>query len=225
VLETRQVEPLGTNQTRSWAKLQAGVAHKSLLCRRENARCETTQFQHLGCSSAKIVTGLLAGAQRALLTTRRNLIGIFERFGFRIMGLEIEDNIAGPLVPMEFRARDVSHLRATRSCLLDAPGFQTAFDISHGALLWPPYDGIIADGLDGFQRHVTGSLDRLFVVLFEQDSADEAPDGGLVWEDADDVDAQLDLTVEAFDRIGGVQLGPMRGWIVHECEYIRLTAQ
>jgi hypothetical protein len=38
-------------------------------------------------------------------------------------------------------------------------------------------DGIIADGRDGFLRHVTRTLDRPFVVLFEQDGADETPDG------------------------------------------------
>jgi hypothetical protein len=43
--------------------------------------------------------------------------------------------------------------------------------------------------------------------LFEQDGSDETPDSGLVGEDADDLGAPLDLAVEAFDRIGGVQLG------------------
>jgi hypothetical protein len=62
------------------------------------------------------------------------------------------------------------------------------------------------------QRHVTCSLDRPFVVLFEQDGTDETPDGGFVGEDADDLGAPLDLAVQPFDRIGGVQLGPMRGW-------------
>jgi hypothetical protein len=81
------------------------------------------------------VIGLLAGAQKALIMTRRELIGIFERFGFRTMGLQIDDEIAGPLVPMELRPYDVAHLRAIRSCLLEAPGFPTAFDSSHGALL------------------------------------------------------------------------------------------
>jgi hypothetical protein len=42
-----------------------------------------------------------------------------------------------------------------------------------------PDDGIIADGRDGFQRHVTRTLDRPFVVLFEQDGIDETP--ALLW--------------------------------------------
>ena len=69
-----------------------------------------------------------------------------------------------------------------------------------------PDDGIIADGRDGFQRHVTRTLDRPFVVLFEQDGTDETPDGGLVGEDADDLGAPLDLAVEALDRVAAVDL-------------------
>jgi hypothetical protein len=80
------------------------------------------------------VTGLLAGAQRGLLTTRHNLVRIFERFGFRTVGVAIEDAVAGPLEAMELRLRDLSYLRAIRSALLEAPGFQTAFDISQGVL-------------------------------------------------------------------------------------------
>ncbi len=81
------------------------------------------------------VTGLLAGAQRALLTTRRDLIGVFEKFGFQTMGLQIDDDIAGPLELMELRMYDVTHLRSIKSSLLDAPGLQTVFNVSHGASL------------------------------------------------------------------------------------------
>jgi hypothetical protein len=35
---------------------------------------------------------------------------------------------------------------------------------------------------------------------------------------------QLDLAVQPFDRIGGVQLGPMRGWKAHECQHIGSTS-
>ena len=52
-------------------------------------------------------------------------------------------------------------------------------------------------------------MDGPFVVLFEQDGADKAGNGGFVGEDADDLGAALDLAVEAFDGIGGVQLGEM----------------
>jgi hypothetical protein len=45
--------------------------------------------------------------------------------------------------------------------------------------------------------------------LFEQQGADEADDGIIVWEDADDFGAPLDLAVEALDRVGRVQLGAM----------------
>jgi hypothetical protein len=70
-------------------------------------------------------------------------------------------------------------------------------------------EGIIADGGDAFQRDVASALDGPFVVLFEQDSADEACDGRFVGEDADNLGAALDLAIEAFQRIGGVELYPV----------------
>jgi hypothetical protein len=42
-------------------------------------------------------------------------------------------------------------------------------------------EGIIADGGDAFQSHVTGTLDGPLVVLFEQEGADQAEDCSLVW--------------------------------------------
>jgi hypothetical protein len=54
-----------------------------------------------------------------------------------------------------------------------------------------------------FQCGVSGALDCPFIVLPEQDSTDEADDGGFVGEDADDLCAELDLAVEAFEGIGG----------------------
>jgi hypothetical protein len=41
-------------------------------------------------------------------------------------------------------------------------------------------DGIVAERCDGLLRHGAGALDGPFVVLLEQDGADEACDGGLV---------------------------------------------
>ena len=83
-------------------------------------------------------------------------------------------------------------------------------------------DGIIADGGDGFQRHVAGALHGPFVVLLHQDGADETDDGVVVGEDVDDVGAALDLAVESFDRIGRADLGPMLLWEVHEGENVDL---
>ena len=54
---------------------------------------------------------------------------------------------------------------------------------------------------DAFQRHVAGALDGPFIVLFEQQRADEADDGVVVGEDADDVGSPLDLAVQAFDGV------------------------
>jgi hypothetical protein len=46
---------------------------------------------------------------------------------------------------------------------------------------------IIAQGRDGFQRHVAIVPDRPFIALFEQERSDETDDGMLVGEDADAV--------------------------------------
>jgi hypothetical protein len=59
-------------------------------------------------------------------------------------------------------------------------------------------DRIIAQRRDGFQAHVTAALNCPFVVLFEQQCADQACDRVLVGEDADHIGAPLDLAVEAF---------------------------
>ena len=72
-------------------------------------------------------------------------------------------------------------------------------------------DGIIGDGGDGLKGHIAGALDGPLVVLLEEDGADEAGDGGLVGEDADDLGAALDLAVEPFERVGGVKLRPVLG--------------
>jgi predicted thioesterase len=82
--------------------------------------------------------------------------------------------------------------------------------------------GIIAQRRDGFQRHVTGTLDGPFVVLLEQDRSDEANDGVLIGEDADHLGPPLDLAVEALDRVGRVQLGPMLEREAHVGKYIGL---
>ncbi len=78
------------------------------------------------------------------------------------------------------------------------------------------YGWIIAQGSDGFQRHVTSSLDRPFVILLEQDRPNEPDYRVLVGEDADDVGAPLDLAVEAAEAIGlfknSVHIGFREQW-------------
>ena len=66
-------------------------------------------------------------------------------------------------------------------------------------------------------------LELPLVVLLEQDGADQADDGGLVGEDADDVGAALDLAVEPLERVGGVQLGPVLGREGHVGEHVGLA--
>ena len=70
-------------------------------------------------------------------------------------------------------------------------------------------EGIIADGGDAFQGHVAAALDGPFVVLLEEQSADQAEDGVVVGEDADHLGSALDLAVQPLQRVGGVDLGPV----------------
>jgi hypothetical protein len=67
----------------------------------------------------------------------------------------------------------------------------------------------MAQRCDGFQAHVTDTLNSPLIVLFKQQRADQADDGGFVGEDADDVAAALDLAVEPFERVGAVYLAAM----------------
>jgi len=76
---------------------------------------------------------------------------------------------------------DVAWLERGPGGLRHGPGWSD----DHG---WQTDDGIIAQGGHDFQGHGAGPLNGRFVVLFEQDRADEAEDGFLVEEDRDDLD-------------------------------------
>jgi hypothetical protein len=65
-------------------------------------------------------------------------------------------------------------------------------------------DGIIADGGYAFQRHVAGALDGPFVVLLEEDGADEADHGSFVGENPDHLGSALHLAVQALEGVGRV---------------------
>ena len=52
-------------------------------------------------------------------------------------------------------------------------------------------------------------------VLLDEDGADQAGDGVLVGEDADDVGSALDLAMEPFQLVGRVQLGPVLAGEAH----------
>jgi hypothetical protein len=69
--------------------------------------------------------------------------------------------------------------------------------------------GWVEDLVHGLDAHVA-VLDLAFVTGLEQRGADEAYDGGLGWEYADDIGAALHLLVKAFQRVGAVQLGAVR---------------
>src|SRR5918993_681795 len=70
------------------------------------------------------------------------------------------------------------------------------------------------------QAHVSAALNGPFIVLFEEQCADEPGDGVFVGKDADDISASLDLPVEAFERIGGMNLRPMIFREAHEGEHV-----
>ncbi len=52
---------------------------------------------------------------------------------------------------------------------------------------------IVAQGGDRFQRHVAGASDGLFVILLQEDGADEPDDGRVIGEAADDFGAAFDF--------------------------------
>ncbi len=60
----------------------------------------------------------------------------------------------------------------------------------------------------GLELHVA-VLELPLVVLLQEDGADKADNGRLVWEDADDVGPPLDLLVQALEGVGAVELGPV----------------
>lgn len=59
---------------------------------------------------------------------------------------------------------------------------------------------IIAQSVEGFQRHIT-TLHGPLISLLKQESAHKSHDDGLVGEDSNSVDAPLDLAVQALERI------------------------
>lgn len=69
------------------------------------------------------------------------------------------------------------------------------------------------------QGHVP-TTQGLFVVLLEKRSADQAIDGCFVGEDAHHVRAALDLTVDAFERVGAVDRGAVFLGKCHVGEHI-----
>jgi hypothetical protein len=52
----------------------------------------------------------------------------------------------------------------------------------------------MAQWRDGFQGHVSCSLDGPFIALFQQECTDQADNRSFVGEDADDLTAALDVT-------------------------------
>ncbi|MGV7212206.1 N-acyl amino acid synthase FeeM domain-containing protein [Bradyrhizobium sp. UFLA05-112] len=63
-------------------------------------------------------TGMLAGATCCVIGTRSDLVGIFERFGFRETGFHIRDPIAGRIHNLNLNPYDLAHLKKVASPLL-----------------------------------------------------------------------------------------------------------
>ena len=90
--------------------------------------------------------------------------------------------------PIESTFATVRHrTKRTKGCLSRKTGLAMAFKLMMSAQgKWRKLDGqnrlpeIIADGRQGFQRHVSRALDCPFVGMLHQDRADEATNGGFV---------------------------------------------
>ncbi len=78
---------------------------------------------------------------------------------------------------------------------------------------------IIADGAQPFEPHVA-PLQLLFVILLEQQGADEPYDRAVVGEDADHVGASFDLGIEPLEGIGRCELLAVRLWEIREREHV-----
>jgi hypothetical protein len=72
----------------------------------------------------------------------------------------------------------------------------------------------IAEGLQAFKLHVS-ALQGPLVTLLQQHGTDKPGDGAVVREDAHDIRASLDLGVQPLERVGAVDLQPMRLREVH----------
>jgi hypothetical protein len=66
-------------------------------------------------------------------------------------------------------------------------------------------------------------LKQPLVILFQEYRADQPSDAGLVWEDADHIGPPFNLLVQAFQRVSGMQLGPVLGRESHVGEHVMLA--
>ena len=58
--------------------------------------------------------------------------------------------------------------------------------------------------------------------MLEKQGTDEANDGRVVLEDANDMGPALDLRIQTFQRIGGMNLGAVSLGTLHEGEHVGL---
>jgi hypothetical protein len=74
--------------------------------------------------------GLVAGATQCLLSTRKPLISIFSRFGFKACDYTFVDQVAGEMIVCRLDLHDLEHLAMVSSPLIDivCEQFQTMSD-------------------------------------------------------------------------------------------------
>ena len=87
---------------------------------------------------------------------------------------------------------------------------------------WQADGGIIAQRGDGFQGQVAGTLDRPFIVLFDEDGADEPDDGGLIGEDADTSVLRLISPMTRSHTRPALWLGFLVRLVLHYCRNDRV---
>ena len=82
----------------------------------------------------------------------------------------------------------------------------------------------VQDGRERFLGEVA-ARDEPFVVMFDQHRAGEPDQACVVGEDADDVSAAADLAVDALERVGAAQLGPVLARQRVEAEQVGLGVE
>ena len=76
--------------------------------------------------------------------------------------------------------------------------------------------------LEGHVELIVGNARHIYNVS-SPDGTDQPGDAGLVRKDANHIGPPFDLLVQAFQRVGGMQLGPVLGWESHVGEHVMLA--
>jgi predicted GNAT family N-acyltransferase len=94
----------------------------SVICSRLVVRSEHRARSLIGPMFSHVYrTGMRAGARHCILGTRIDLVGVFERFGFRRVGAQIVDPVASDIHLLSIDMHDLAHLHR-----INSPLFQLA---------------------------------------------------------------------------------------------------